>query len=48
MKAIRIKVLALPPSLLEETIKEYQDEFKLNSQKLEFVFYDGGKLLLLQ
>ncbi|CZR57114.1 related to NRPS-like enzyme [Phialocephala subalpina] len=44
MAVMPCKAIALPPSLLEDMVKEYREEFEQNSGELLHVFYGGGPL----
>jgi len=44
MKAISFKAICLPPSLLEDVVKAYGSEFKVNAKNLKFIFYGGGMI----
>lgn len=43
MVNIPCKAIALPPSLLEDIIKESRDEFEKSSSELLHVLYGGGQ-----
>lgn len=43
MTAIPFTSIVLPPSLLEDTVKEYNEDFTKNSSKLRLIGFGGGK-----
>lgn len=43
MEEISIKTLVAPPSILEDVVKGYGNDFETNAKTLQHVFYGGGK-----
>lgn len=43
MDNVHVNTLCLPPSIVEDLLKEYRDEFVKHAKNLECILYGGGK-----